>query len=149
MSEKIRVYPIAVLKSKANCIVKMLFLSFTIALLGCRQDNPTRSTQPIEIERLSTAEYKAQTQKGAMLLIDIRDQNAIRNQPFENASIIPLNALKTTLNDAPRNQRYVILGNSTYSGLNAAKQLQEMGFERLNYIDGDDAAWRTGGSTAN
>ena len=117
-----------------------------MGLHGCEKKSDPAAVEKSIIEKITAKQARNRLEREPILLIDVRDADTAKKHSIEKATTIPLSTLQPTMQTAPRNQYYLLIGGDSDSGQLAAETMMKMGFERLTYIEGGYAAWRASGT---
>ncbi|HVV71619.1 MAG TPA: rhodanese-like domain-containing protein [Verrucomicrobiae bacterium] len=79
--------------------------------------------------------------KEDFVLLDVRSPAEHQQERLAQATLIPLGALRSRLNELPKDKDIVAFCKISLRGYEAAKILQGAGFTRVRVMDGGMAVW--------
>ena len=75
------------------------------------------------------------------VFLDVRSPAEHQNERLPGSTLIPLGALRSRLNELPKNKEIVAFCKISLRGYEAAKILQGAGFQRVRVMDGGVSVW--------
>jgi rhodanese-related sulfurtransferase len=100
-----------------------------------------KSTPSVEI---SPAQAYAKYQQGAFFL-DVRNQEEWNQFHVKGSTLIPLDELKSRLNEVPKDKDIVLVCLSGHRSQSGTTILQQAGFTHVSCLSGGLQAWRAAG----
>jgi rhodanese-related sulfurtransferase len=76
-----------------------------------------------------------------LLLLDVRSPAEYQAEHLANSTLIPLGALRSRLNEVPRDKEIVAFCKVSLRGYEAAKILQGAGYSQVKVMDGGMTVW--------
>lgn len=85
-------------------------------------------------------------QKGSQaLLIDVREDGEYRRSHAKGAKNIPLSQFQQRLREVPQNKDVLLICQSGHRSMQAAKLLQQQGWENITNVAGGTSVWKMHG----
>ena len=104
--------------------------------------NVARNKLDGQVVGITPMEVKARLDaKEDFVLLDVRSPAEHQQEQLAGSTLIPLGALRTRLNELPKDKEIVAFCKVSLRGYEAAKILQGAGFKRVRVMDGGMAVW--------
>jgi rhodanese-related sulfurtransferase len=94
---------------------------------------------------ISAREARKRIEQGNVVVLDVRSPDEIRDSrlPYD-ATCIPLGAVRTRLDELPKDREIISLCKVSMRGYEAQRILNAAGFDNVSFIEGGITAWPYG-----
>ena len=100
------------------------------------------------VEKISTGKLKNRMEKGDILLIDVLEPDTYREEHIRGAINIPLERIASEAKERFEKDEGIVVycsGPDCSASPDAAKKLDEMGFENVYHYEGGKKKWKEAG----